>query len=331
MKLGLVIGRFQPLHNGHVNLIKQALKNNDQVLVLVGSQNKLEDYQNPFTAEERINLISSVFGEEPKLKGIDDYPTNEQWIEDVTSRVITMQEDPSKVTLYTSEKDSAFYRTNFLYSVEERHSGGLSATGIRAALYDGRIADTWLPEETVSFLEEYMTTDAYLRIKEEYDTCVSRRLNALESHAFGNPIEPVSHAVVLQDNKVLLVKRNGSRGYGQWAVPGGYINHDETTRAAALRELYEETSIDLINVDKARELAMCVEENIDDLSVRTLGINYLYAVHKDVELNPVAGDDADEVQWVSLEDILNGNMPLFYNHVTVIRRLLAEYNKKGVK
>ena len=69
---------------------------------------------------------------------------------------------------------------------------------------------------------------------------------------------------------------------------------------------------------------MALEENMNGLSARTLGINYAYAVHPDETLEPLAGDDASEVKWVSLADICDGKFPLFYNHELVIRRLLQE-------
>ena len=130
--------------------------------------------------------------------------------------------------------------------------------------------------------------------------------------------------MVIQGGKVLLVKRSGVRGHGQWALPGGFIQHTETTRAGALRELQEETSLDLLNQPRAAEVAFAIEENMNGLSTRTIGFNYCYAVHPDETLDIVAGDDAQDVQWFSLEDVANGDMPLFYNHTTVVRRLLEE-------
>jgi cytidyltransferase-like protein len=47
--LGLVLGRFQPIHPGHLTLINQAMKENDQVVVCIGSAQKAE----PYTIEQR--------------------------------------------------------------------------------------------------------------------------------------------------------------------------------------------------------------------------------------------------------------------------------------
>ena len=326
MKVGLVIGRFQPLHNGHVALIQKAMDDNDVVLVLVGSQNKLTDYRNPFDIETRLELLKEHFAQYDKMyfKGMDDYPNNEQWVEDVISRVNTITDDPRATTVYTSDKDAEFYRMNFLYSVEVSPSKGLNATDIREFSYRAGGIHHNIPQVTKEFLTNWLETDEYNRLRKEYYLCVSSKEEAIYNHSYGNPIEPVAHAMVIQGGKVLLVKRSGVRGHGQWALPGGFIQHTETTRAGALRELQEETSLDLLNQPRAAEVAFAIEENMNGLSTRTIGFNYCYAVHPDETLDIVAGDDAQDVQWFSLEDVANGDMPLFYNHTTVVRRLLEE-------
>ncbi len=60
MKLALVIGRFQPLHNGHLSLIDEARKQADKTLVLIGSSRQLPDFKNPFSYEERLKLFFIV-------------------------------------------------------------------------------------------------------------------------------------------------------------------------------------------------------------------------------------------------------------------------------
>jgi len=327
MKVGLVVGRFQPLHNGHVELIQKAMDENDAVLVLVGSQNKLADYRNPFDIETRLGLLKEHFGQYDKMyfKGMDDYPNDDQWCDDVSSRVATINDDPTAITVYTSDKDEEFYRNNFLYRVEVSPSNGLNSTDIREDLYSGSEAwDNNIPQVTKAFIDNWGETKEYIRLSTEWYYSTESKRTAMSNHEFSNPIEPVAHAMVIQGGKVLLVKRSGARGYGQWALPGGYIQHTETTRAAALRELKEETSLDLLNQPRAAEVAFAIEENMNGLSTRTIGFNYCYAVHPEETLDIVAGDDAQDVQWFPLEDVANGDMPLFYNHTTVVRRLLKE-------
>ena len=50
-------------------------------------------------------------------------------------------------------------------------------------------------------------------------------------------------AVVLHDNRVLLVKRGRPPGVGKWSLPGGLVNLGETTREAVAREVREECGV----------------------------------------------------------------------------------------
>ena len=63
-KLAVVCGRFQPLHDGHVILIKQALAMANRVGLFVGSCNNTGTPQNPFTFEERYAFIDKIFHDE---------------------------------------------------------------------------------------------------------------------------------------------------------------------------------------------------------------------------------------------------------------------------
>lgn len=68
---GLVLARFQPIHNGHLELIKDAIKNHDEVLILIGSADK-NNIRNPIPIEMRLNLVSEalkdIYGGDPHSK-----------------------------------------------------------------------------------------------------------------------------------------------------------------------------------------------------------------------------------------------------------------------
>lgn len=54
-------------------------------------------------------------------------------------------------------------------------------------------------------------------------------------------------AVIVQDGQVLLVKRQAPPDAGKWAVPGGYVEWDESAEEAACREVHEETGLDVVS------------------------------------------------------------------------------------
>ena len=63
MAVGVIIARLQPIHKGHLELVRQALNENDEVLILVGSADKLNK-RNPIPIAMRLDLARKAVGEE---------------------------------------------------------------------------------------------------------------------------------------------------------------------------------------------------------------------------------------------------------------------------
>lgn len=81
MKIGLVVGRFQPLHPGHILLIKTALCENNRAVVCIGSAQKAD----PLSVEERRERITEKLNSLGyntrlyKIIGLDDIGSDERW------------------------------------------------------------------------------------------------------------------------------------------------------------------------------------------------------------------------------------------------------------
>lgn len=77
MKTALFVGRFQPLHKGHVHAIKGAMKKY-RVIVAIGSTNKADE-NNPFPFQARKKMLRAVF---PRIKviGMPDCKTDKEWL-----------------------------------------------------------------------------------------------------------------------------------------------------------------------------------------------------------------------------------------------------------
>ena len=63
MKKGLVLGRFQPFHLGHLNLIQTVLNDKKEPLICIGSAQYAHTKDNPFTVKERKDMIQLIMGE----------------------------------------------------------------------------------------------------------------------------------------------------------------------------------------------------------------------------------------------------------------------------
>jgi nicotinamide-nucleotide adenylyltransferase len=62
-KRGLYVGRFQPFHLGHLSAIKEVLKEVDELVVVIGSAQYSHNFNNPFTAGERLVMVRKALEE----------------------------------------------------------------------------------------------------------------------------------------------------------------------------------------------------------------------------------------------------------------------------
>src|SRR5579885_505933 len=62
------IGRFQPFHNGHYELFKEALNKANTVLIVIGSYNKASDIENPWSAAQREEMIRAALTDDAAFK-----------------------------------------------------------------------------------------------------------------------------------------------------------------------------------------------------------------------------------------------------------------------
>ena len=64
---GILIGRMQPVHNGHMQIIDKILEEVDEIIIGIGSAQLSHSIKNPFTAGERIGMVSQALAE----RGVD--------------------------------------------------------------------------------------------------------------------------------------------------------------------------------------------------------------------------------------------------------------------
>ena len=62
-KRGILIGRMQPVHNGHIQVINKILEEVDEIIIGIGSAQLSHELKNPFTAGERILMMNQALAE----------------------------------------------------------------------------------------------------------------------------------------------------------------------------------------------------------------------------------------------------------------------------
>ena len=105
--------------------------------------------------------------------------------------------------------------------------------------------------------------------------------------------------VVIRGNSVLLIQRADEPYQGSWALPGGYINEGETSRAGAARELEEETGI----VAMQEELTQVGTYDAPDRDPRERVVTIAYLLEVASGVTAVAGDDAANAAWFPLDEL----------------------------
>jgi 8-oxo-dGTP diphosphatase len=118
------------------------------------------------------------------------------------------------------------------------------------------------------------------------------------TYDYPRPAVSVDVVILTREDKprVLLIKRKHDPFSGQWALPGGFVNMEETLEAAARRELAEETSI---RAGKLQQLATFGDPGRDPRG-RVISIAYLAEVDAGA-VRPQPADDAAAVGWFSLQ------------------------------
>ena len=86
MGKGIVLGRFQPFHNGHAYLVEQALNQFEEVTIAIGSSQDEWTVDNPFSFKERKDMIQQWIGScehqsKVSIVGIEDINDPPNWVE----------------------------------------------------------------------------------------------------------------------------------------------------------------------------------------------------------------------------------------------------------
>ncbi len=114
--------------------------------------------------------------------------------------------------------------------------------------------------------------------------------------------------------QLLLIQRDREPFQGSWALPGGFVDMDETLEAAAGRELQEETGLQKITLKQLKAYSA-----IDrDPRHRTISVAFIGFLTDNQQVK--AGDDAREARWFSINSLPD----LAFDHEHIIADAVAK-------
>ena len=151
---GLLIGRFQPFHLGHLEALQFALSKVDKLWVGLGSSNKPVQKNNPFSAEERkqmiLSSIDNTMKEKISIYFIPDLDNHVKWIEKIDTIVpkfdIVFSNDELTKHLYSK-------RSVQIIAIPFLNRNVLSGTNIRDLIISDQKWDNLVPQGTKNFLK----------------------------------------------------------------------------------------------------------------------------------------------------------------------------------
>jgi nicotinamide-nucleotide adenylyltransferase len=148
----IFIGRFQPLHKGHLWAIRQIQKKHKKIIIAIGSSQEHHTYKNPFSFSERRRMIVSCLKKRGitsyNLIGIRDFLRDSDWV----VKVKTQRFDIA----YTGNPRTKrlLCQAGCKVAGLKRHEG-ISSAKIRATMFKGERWQDYVPQEVAGFLEAH--------------------------------------------------------------------------------------------------------------------------------------------------------------------------------
>lgn len=336
--LMVFIGRFQPYHLGHKKVIDRALELSDNVLVLIGSAGKARSTRNPFTFEERSQMIQETHPN-VETRPISDAAYNDtMWVTEV-QKIVNKEAlhilngdgfgahgtADAHIALVGMEKDHTSYYLKLFPQWKSESVDAMipmCATNVRKMFFEDELDGPWIwesivPHATSVFLNKFMETDEYKRLVQEHEFIQSYK------STWGPGPFLTADSLVQVSGNVLLIKRGREYGHGLYALPGGFLGPEENFLNGAIRELREETRLKVpVAVLKGSVVA---SEIFDDPHRSERGRIVTQCFHfrleNEMTLPEVRGsDDADWAGFVDFSTLSEEDF--FEDHYHIIRKML---------
>jgi bifunctional NMN adenylyltransferase/nudix hydrolase len=253
----LLIGRFQPFHNGHAALLAAALARAECVLVVLGSAHQARSVKNPFSWEERAAQITLSLSPEDATRvhflPLRDYYDDTRWTaalrQGVASTLARHGVIASRVALLGFEKDaSGYYLALFpeWTRLALERQGAFDATIVRQHYFAAATPEAGstavaaqVPAAVARWLAAFPAAD-FLHLRREQAALAANKAESV-------PVVSVLALCTLAD-RMLLTRRHEAPGEDLWALPEADPMPRETLYQAAFRALQTASGLALANL-----------------------------------------------------------------------------------
>jgi cytidyltransferase-like protein len=186
-----------------------------------------------------------------------------------------------------------------------------------------------VPNGTRRFIQDnFLKSAEFARLQKEFE-----HVKQYKQQWSKSPYPPsfiTSDFILKCCGNVLLVRRKLGLGKGLLALPGGFVRHHETMRQAAVRELREETCLNIsaLELDSVIKSSKIFDYPTRSLRGRTVTNAFFGELDSADVLPQVQGsDDAAEAEWVPIYDIYQKSEQFFEDHFHIIHYFLTQEGK----
>ena len=322
--IAVVCARCQPPTRAHFAALAAARSLARQVVMLVLNADDAPSPANPFDNATRSALLRAGLDTSVAIVMLRDRRYAPlRWAAAAQAAVRSVAGSGTVIVLAdsTAATTSLPLPADWQRATGEVHLAAAEALA-RDALFDA-VAPDWarlaaiLPPALLSAVADCARGSAFQRVASE-----ARLLADYRRAWHAAPYPPVFvtvDAVVTWRERVLLIERGHAPGRGQWALPGGFIDVDETVALSCLRELREETGV-VLSEDAIRAQQV-FDDPLRSQRGRTITHGFRFVLDE-LPAPPLAvgADDAVAAAWLPLAAVQP--QQLFDDHYFILQRFL---------
>jgi bifunctional NMN adenylyltransferase/nudix hydrolase len=334
--VAVLIGRFQPFHNGHASLLRLALATAPKVVIVLGSAFHAINSKNPFTWQQRAAMIAACLpaseNERVSYVAVRDYYDDLRWASAVRDKVSKQTGGAERVALIGHFKDaSSYYLNHFPHwtLISAENETDIDATVVRRIFFEAEEIDVSLaviselvPTAICQYLKAWALLTHFQPLAQEHAQLAADK--DAWSCAPYPPIFSTVDAVVRTAGHVLLVKRGGFPGKGLWAIPGGFLEQRERLVQGAIRELREETGLSVLvsSLDDALVDVKVFDHPDRSLRGRTITHAHLFDLRTEYLPDVEGSDDASHASWTPIDQLASMEEKFFDDHFHILDHFL---------